>query len=119
MISTVLKGDKKAFQPLVTKYNSLVYSTALRIVGNPDTAEDISQEAFLQAFRSLDKFRFQSSFSTWLVRIAVNKALDYCRQAESHAPFRDEQGVCCSEDLPGGTHNPEESVVKLEEQAEL
>ncbi|MDO9535232.1 MAG: hypothetical protein Q7J85_07870, partial [Bacillota bacterium] len=47
------------------------------------------------------------------------KALDYCRQAESHAPFRDEQGVCCSEDLPGGTHNPEESVVKLEEQAEL
>ncbi len=121
MITRVLKGDKTAFQPLVTKYSNLVYSTALRIVGNPATAEDVSQEAFWQAFRSLNSFRFQSSFSTWLVRIAVNKALDFCRQVESHTTFLEENGVSCRDDVSGGggTLNPEESVVRLEEQAEL
>lgn len=121
LIARVLKGDQKAFQPLVTKYSSLVYSTALRITGNAAAAEDVSQEAFWQAFRSLAGFRFESSFSTWLVRIAVNKALDYCRQAEKHSPFREEQGVCRIPDAAGGvgTPTPEETVIKLEEQAEL
>jgi len=119
LIARVLKGDKKAFQPLVTKYGKLVYTTALRIVGNAATAEDISQEAFWQAFRSLHSFRFQSSFSTWLVRITVNKSLDFCRQTENHALFSEEEGFYLKEYPAGEKQNPEEAVVKLEERAEL
>ena len=62
MVARVLKGEKAAFQPLVIKYSKLVYTTALKIVRDPAAAEDISQEAFWQAFRSLSSFRFSGFF---------------------------------------------------------
>jgi len=79
-IKKVLAGDKQAFRPLVEAYSRLVYTSVVKIVRDPDTAQDIAQETFLQAFRSLASFRSESAFSTWLVRIAVNKALDHCRR---------------------------------------
>lgn len=86
LIEAVLAGDEQAFRPLVESCSSLVYTAILKILRDPNTAEDIAQEAFLQAFLSLNKFRRESSFSTWLVRIAVNKALDHLRREKRRPP---------------------------------
>jgi RNA polymerase sigma factor (sigma-70 family) len=118
LLARVLKGEKAAFQPLVIKYSKLVYTTALKIVRDPAAAEDISQEAFWQAFRSLSSFRFQASFSTWLVRITVNKSLDYCRQEKRHRLLRDGQELYTRNSIPEDL-DPQEAVIKLEEQSEL
>lgn len=118
MVARVLKGEKAAFQPLVIKYSKLVYTTALKIVRDPAAAEDISQEAFWQAFRSLSSFRFQASFSTWLVRITVNKSLDCCRREKCHHLLRDEQEIYTRNNIPEDL-DPQEAVIKLEEQSEL
>jgi RNA polymerase sigma-70 factor, ECF subfamily len=91
LLKRVAKGQKEAFPPLVEKYGRLVYTAALKIVRDPFMAEDIAQEAFLQAYRSLGTFRHESSFSTWLTRIVVNKSLDHCRKAK-HLPLPHDQG---------------------------
>jgi RNA polymerase sigma-70 factor (ECF subfamily) len=67
-----LPGDPRAFYALVTRYRDRVISTAYRFLGDPRDAEDMAQEVFLKVYRGLPGFRGESSFSTWLYRIAVN-----------------------------------------------
>lgn len=73
------KGDMRAFDFLVKKYSRRIYNTILRMVKNDSQAEDLTQDTFLQAFKSLKKFREQSSFYTWIYRIAVNKTLNHIK----------------------------------------
>ncbi len=77
------KGDLTAFEPLVVKYQDRIYNLCWRLCGDRLAAEDLTQESFFKAFASLRKFRSQSSFFTWLYRIATNMALSY-RRAERH-----------------------------------
>ena len=70
---------ESAFSLLVTEHQRQVYSLALRLTGNPAAADDITQEAFISAWRHLDGFRGESSFKTWLFRIAANKVRSYWR----------------------------------------
>ncbi len=65
-------GDTQAFGALVQAYQTFAYNLALRATGNPVDAQDLAQEAFIRAWRSLDGFRGQSSFGTWLYRIVIN-----------------------------------------------
>jgi RNA polymerase sigma-70 factor, ECF subfamily len=69
------EGDPEAFEFLYKLHNRRVYSLCLRISGNPNDAEDLTQEAFLQLFRKIHTFRAESSFSTWLYRLTVNISL--------------------------------------------
>lgn len=69
------KGDAAAFERLYQLHSRRVYSLCLRMVGNPATAEDLAQEAFLQLFRKIQTFRGESAFSTWLHRLTVNVVL--------------------------------------------
>ena len=62
----------EAFETLVVRYERYVYNLALRVVGNPDEAEDLAQQAFVRAWRALPNFRGQAKFSTWLYRIVTN-----------------------------------------------
>jgi RNA polymerase sigma-70 factor (ECF subfamily) len=71
------QGNEAAFKKLVDDYQVMVYNTALGIVQNADDADDISQEVFIQIFRSVSSFKGNSKFSTWLYRITVSKALDH------------------------------------------
>ena len=80
LIHKAQKGDSFAFEQLVSSYDSQVLSLAYSIVGNPDDAQDIYQEALISAYRALPKFRMQSDFFTWLYRIAVNKAINFKRK---------------------------------------
>lgn len=81
-IERVLKGDANAFEHLVHAYEKTVYNLALRTLGNREDAEDVTQEVFLKAYRSLDSFRGDSKFSVWLYRIVSNLCLDLLRSRQ-------------------------------------
>jgi RNA polymerase sigma factor (sigma-70 family) len=79
LVEACKKGDRKAQFELYRLYFKAMYNTALRIVGDPDDAEDVMQEAFLKAFLRLKTYRGEVSVGAWLKRIVVNKALDFLR----------------------------------------
>jgi len=77
LVRRVQKGDKGAFDLLVLKYQHKIVSLVMRYVRDPDMALDITQEAFLKAYRALPRFRGDAAFYTWMYRIAVNTAKNY------------------------------------------
>jgi len=82
----VLKtGDREAFARLVDETSGHIYNLALRILGNPQDAEDALQETYIKAFRALPDFEGRSSLKTWLYRIAVNEALMLVRRRKPDA----------------------------------
>jgi RNA polymerase sigma-70 factor (ECF subfamily) len=72
MIASILAGNTHEFHSLIQPYERSVYSMALSMLQNEADAEDAAQEAFLKAFRNLDKFRGEAKFSTWLISITLN-----------------------------------------------
>jgi RNA polymerase sigma-70 factor (ECF subfamily) len=79
LVARCLAGDVEAFRPLVQRYQRLAFSVAFRMLGSRADAEDIAQQAFVDAFNALDRFRGEGrshAFSTWLLRIAVNRSKD-------------------------------------------
>jgi len=79
LVALVLGGDSRAFQALVERHQQRIFALVRHYASAADV-EDIVQETFLKAFRRLDSFQRQSSFSTWIYRIAVNSALDYLKR---------------------------------------
>lgn len=79
-IERAKQGDAEAFEYLYSLHKRRVYSLCLRMTGNTATAEDLTQEAFLQLFRKIGTFRGESAFSTWLHRMAVNVVLMQLRK---------------------------------------
>ena len=77
LVKRVQKGDKGAFDMLVLKYEHKIVNLVMRYVRDPEQALDITQEAFIKAYRALPRFRGDSAFYTWLYRIAVNTAKNY------------------------------------------
>ena len=75
LVQRAQRGDEQAFATLYQLHNKLVYSVCLRMTKDVAEAEDLTQEAFIQAFRNLNSFRGGSAFSTWLYRVAVNTVL--------------------------------------------
>jgi RNA polymerase sigma-70 factor (ECF subfamily) len=75
LIAECLKGDASAFGALVRRHQDRLYHTVFRLVGSAEDAQDVVQEAFLSAYQSLDGFKGDALFFTWLYRIAVNEAL--------------------------------------------
>jgi len=74
------QGDRHAFASLVERYQRRLFSLIYRLVRRRDEVEDLAQEVFLKAFSSLRSYNFQSSFATWLNRIAVNHCYDFLRR---------------------------------------
>ncbi len=81
-------GDEAAFEELYHQHASRVFNLARRMTGSPEQAEDLLQEAFLQAYRKIGAFRGDSSISTWLYRVATNICLDYLRSREGQMARR-------------------------------
>lgn len=77
LVDRVQRGDKQAFDVLVTKYQHKIVKLIMRYVRDPSEALDVSQEAFIKAYRALPNFRGDSAFYTWLYRIAVNTAKNH------------------------------------------
>jgi RNA polymerase sigma-70 factor, ECF subfamily len=76
-------GDPQAFTLIVERYQGMVFSVAYNVLGNHTDAEDAAQEAFLRCYRKLPQYRSESSFSTWLFRLALTAAVDYRRREKT------------------------------------
>ena len=77
IINLVKKGDSRAFDILVVKYQDRLIYSVYKFCKDLELSQDITQEAFVKAFRNIDKFRGESSFYTWIYRIAINTAKNY------------------------------------------
>ncbi len=75
-IDLVTSGDTKAFTILVDRYKDFVFTLALKLMKNREDAEEVAQDAFVKAYRSLDRFKGNSKFSTWIYKIVYNTSLD-------------------------------------------
>ncbi len=82
LVKRVKKGELSAFEELVVIYEKFVYGTVLADVGNFHDAEDVSQEVFLKAWKGIGGYRGDSSFASWLHRIAKNAACDFMRKQQ-------------------------------------
>ena len=89
----VLAGDASKYSYFIDNYKGMAFSIAYRIAGNREDAEEIVQDAFLKAFRSLGKFRRGSKFSTWFYRIVVNTSLSRVRTAKPATSSLDEYEI--------------------------
>jgi RNA polymerase sigma-70 factor (ECF subfamily) len=80
LVERCKQGDPQSFQTLYRQYSKAMYNTSLRIVNNTADAEDVLQESFLDAFRSLHDFHYRSTFGAWLKRIVINKSINVLRK---------------------------------------
>jgi RNA polymerase sigma-70 factor, ECF subfamily len=87
LVEATLAGDHNSYSQLVRRYQSLVFSIILKKVANREAAEELAQDVFVRAFKSLRTFRFESELSTWLVRIAINLSYNY-RKSSWHRKSR-------------------------------
>jgi len=89
LVERVQKGDKKAFDLLINKYQHRIISLVARYVSDQTEALDVAQEAFIKAYRAIDRFRGDSAFYTWLYRIAINTAKNWLVAKKRRPPASD------------------------------
>jgi RNA polymerase sigma-70 factor (ECF subfamily) len=75
-VNLVKEGDKNAFAVLVDRYKDMVFTLSLKMLKDKEEAEEVAQDTFLKVYKSLDKFKGESKFSTWIYKIAFNTCLD-------------------------------------------
>lgn len=124
LISRSQQGDISAFNRLVLQYQQAVYNVALRMLGERESAADVTQETFMSALRAIQTFRAGSSFRAWLLRIASNQACDHWRRTHRHAQesldsLTDEEephsnSILSTLIATGDQVNPEESLLTHE-----
>ena len=102
LVARVQKGDSRAFDMLVLKYQHRIFSLISRYVNDQDEVQDVAQEAFIKAYRALPRFRGESAFYTWLYRIAINTAKNYL-VARSRRPPGSDVDVGDAEYFEGGS----------------
>jgi len=118
LVERVQQGDKKAFDLLVLKYQSRIIKLVSRYVHDRGDAMDITQEAFLKAYRALPRFRGESAFYTWMYRIAINTAKNFL-SVQSRRPAEGNRDTLDTEDydfVPALRENetPEHMLLKDE-----
>lgn len=87
LVERLKQGDESAFKAIVETWQGMVFNTALGIVQNAEDAEDIAQEVFVQVYQSVNSFKGDSKFSTWLYRITITKSLDHERKKKRKKRF--------------------------------
>ncbi|MEO6232228.1 MAG: RNA polymerase sigma factor [Ferruginibacter sp.] len=87
LVKKLKQGDQSVFTAVVNEYQDMVYNTAIGIVQNVEDADDITQEVFVQVHLSVQSFKGESKFSTWLYRITISKALDHEKKKKRKKRF--------------------------------
>ncbi len=115
IITRCNNGDKHAYRLLIERYKDAIYSTALRFTRDPSTAEEVTQETFVKAWKYLARFEGRSKFSTWLTAIAVNKAKDMLKEKHRVVSTQDmDTGIETSSLQSNVTEGPEETLMNNE-----
>jgi len=111
-------GDEKAFEELIRRYQRQVANIIYLTLGGREVVEDLSQEVFIRAYRSLAKFEFDASFYSWLYRIAVNLCIDEIRRRKIKRVFSlhsfSEEQVEEKQQLSGKIQTPSDSLLESE-----
>jgi len=102
LVERAQRGDKRAFELLVEKYQRKLSRLLSRLVRDPGEVEDVTQEAFIKAYRALPSFRGDSAFYTWLYRIGINTAKNYLVAMGRRAPTSTEVGAEEAEGFESG-----------------
>ena len=113
LVERCKQGDMSGYEALYRQYSKAMYNTSLRIVNNTADAEDVLQEAFTDAFRSLHDFHYRSTFGAWLKRIVINKSINALRKRKMHLVDIENEGVYALPEDDG----PDEQAIqyKIEE----
>ncbi|MEJ2637374.1 MAG: sigma-70 family RNA polymerase sigma factor [Calditrichia bacterium] len=118
LIQLALQGNEKGYEKLLNKYRNLVFTIMLKMVRNPQEAEDLTQEAFMKAFNSLASFNDEFAFSTWLMKIASNNCIDFLRKRKLRTysinepiQYKDEK---IEIEIPDAEPTPEKSLLQNE-----
>ena len=119
LVRKAQSGDSRAFDSLVTRYRGKVYGMCYHLVQNDQDAWDLSQEAFIKAWRALGSFKGDSSFYTWIYRIAHNCSYDWLRKKriQGDGEFNDETGkpiAAGAEAVPKGDLRPDQVLKNRE-----
>jgi len=123
LVARFKKGDETAFDEMVTRYWDRIYAMVLQLLRNTQDAEEVTQDAFIRAHRGLDKFRGDSSFSTWLYQIATNLARNRYwywwrrkrdRSISFDQPVNGESETTLAELFPSEVETPEDVAVTNE-----
>lgn len=122
LVTSIAAGDHRAFEQLMRRFNRVLYRTARSIVKDDTEAEDVLQDAYLQAYRAIGKFRHESSLSTWLTRIVINEAIARTRKTarraeiiELVAPTDDQYDMAAGEEMGNSpTEQPEQAAMRTE-----
>ena len=104
LVERVQRGDKAAFDLLVSKYQRKIFRLLSRLIRDPAEVEDVAQEAFIKAYRALPNFRGDSAFYTWLYRIAINTAKNHLVSQGRRAPTTTEADIEEAETFDDGDH---------------
>lgn len=111
LIQKAQKGDTNAFGTLVASYEKFIFNVACKMFSNSEDAADIAQEALIKAYKNIDKFDFNSSFSTWLYRITVNACIDEMRRRKG----KDNISIDAEDEESGLTLQIEDTSLGAEE----
>ena len=115
LINLVKNGDKKAYEELVLQYQDRLVYSVYKFLKDYELAQDIAQEAFVKAFKNIEKFRGDSSFYTWIYRIAINTAKNFLSsKARSSEVYDDEIMELKLSESAVTTENPE-NILEAEE----
>jgi RNA polymerase sigma-70 factor (ECF subfamily) len=110
-VERCLQGDLNAFGTLIERYQRPVFNTVLHMVGNPEDAQEVCQQAFMKAFEHLSSYDRERKFFSWIYRVAVNESINYLKARRPHESL--------NETLPTQRANPAERFEELEEWTHL
>lgn len=113
----VIQKDQSAFATLMKRYKKAVYFMILKMIRDADDAEDLTMEAFAKAFRNLERFKKDYTFSTWLFRIATNNTIDFIRKKKLktmslNTSMSDDGGNSVNIDVEDDENNPQDEFIK-------
>jgi RNA polymerase sigma-70 factor (ECF subfamily) len=116
LIKRILEGEKELFSELVISYQKEVINICNGFLHDIDSAKDVAQEVFIEAWKSLSKFRGDSKFSTWIYRISVNKSLNYLRETKKTST----ENISDNElKIADCEKSPEEKEIEINKKLEL
>lgn len=122
-VRRAINNDQSAFKELHKKYFTRVNAIVRKMIFDPEEANDLTQEAFIKAFQSLQSFNFEFSFATWLYKIASNNSIDYLRKKRiktfsMNKPVQQKDGEV-QQDYPDNDPDAEKAIIKREVSAQI
>lgn len=120
LITRCQRGDRRALEELLEKYQRPVYNAAFRMLGNPEDASDVTQAVFLKVFEHLDRYDPEYKFFSWIYRIAINESINQFKRAKREAELDDNQpspgrGPTEEAELDADSRRVQEALMTLQE----